>query len=55
MPAQDSESDDSLYSRGAVRSTEVAEPYPPGTVKTASFETLDNDIAALVVDAGVVR
>lgn len=52
---QPSVHDISLYSLSAVCPSRSTEPYPPGTMKTASWETVDNDIAALILDAGVVR
>ena len=50
-----SENGPSLYSLSAVRLSEGPRPYPPGTLLTASHETIDNDMAALLVAAGVIR
>ena len=42
----------SLYDRAS----EGGDPKPePGTALTASIETIDNDRAGLMLDAGVVR
>lgn len=44
--------DPSLYDL----STHGGDPNPePGTALTASVETIDNDVALLMLDAGVVR
>lgn len=53
----ESEEPRSLYTKTAVRSADPSDPdeIPPGTSLTASVETIDNDVAALMVDAGVVR
>lgn len=46
----------SLYQKNATRAADPKpEPFPPGTIKTASIETIDNDVARLLLDAGVVR
>lgn len=46
----------SLYSLNAVTRPESSDPRPyPGTIETAQIETIDNDRAALLLDAGVVR
>jgi hypothetical protein len=48
----------SLYSVNAVEVPDRPgnpKPYPPGTVYTASIETIDNDRAALMMHVGVVR
>lgn len=34
---------------------ESSDPFRPGTHETARIETIDNDIAALLLNAGVVR
>lgn len=44
----------SLYTSGAVTAAEGSTPFP-GTLRTASIETIDNDRAGLMLDAGVVR
>jgi len=47
---------DSLYTRSAAPSAEGdSNPFPPGTIETARIETVDNDVAALMLGAGVVR
>lgn len=47
----------SLYDRNSVRPVlDSSNPSPdPWTIETASVETIDNDRAALMLDAGVVR
>ena len=47
----------SLYDSNTVRTVlDESNPRPdPGTTETASVETIDNDRAALMIDAGVVR
>lgn len=45
---------ESLYDL-ALADREGSNPYPPGTMKTASIETIDNDVAYLMLDAGVIR
>lgn len=47
----------SLYKSNSVRPVlNASNPRPdPWTIETASVETLDNDRAALMLDAGVVR
>jgi hypothetical protein len=47
----------SLYDSNSVRPVlEAPNPRPdPWTIETASVETIDNDRAALMLDAGVVR
>lgn len=46
----------SLYERTAVRClAKSSDPNPPGTRHTARIESIDNDVAALMIDAGVVR
>jgi hypothetical protein len=47
----------SLYTSSAVEAPTDSEPnpFPPGTSLTASVETIDNDRARLMLDAGVVR
>lgn len=44
----------SLYDTGVI-DVEASNPYPPGTMETARVETLDNDVACLMLDAGVIR
>jgi hypothetical protein len=52
---------DALPSLYCVNAVEVPDrpgnpnPYPPGTMLTASVETIDNDRAALMMHVGVVR
>lgn len=50
----------SLYPVTAVPITSTSgdsepDPDPPGTIHTASYETVDNDRAALMLNVGVVR
>ena len=48
----------SLYSVNAIEVPDPPgnpNPYPPGTMLTASVETVDNDRAALLMHVGVVR
>ncbi|TDO68989.1 hypothetical protein EV651_10123 [Kribbella sp. VKM Ac-2571] len=48
----------SLYSINAIEVPDPPgnpNPYPPGTMLTASVETVDNDRAALLMHVGVVR
>lgn len=47
----------SLYDSSSIRpALSVSNPRPdPWTIETASVETIDNDRAALMLDAGVVR
>ena len=46
----------SLYDLAIPANDNEAEARPdPGTVETASVETIDNDRAGLMLDAGVVR
>lgn len=46
----------SLYLTNAEPISAAPDPRPfPGTIETASLETVDNDRAGLLLDAGVVR
>ncbi len=56
MPAK-RPSSQSLYSSNCVPTqVDASDPKPfPGTIETAQIETVDNDRAGLMLDAGVVR
>ena len=50
------DSSHSLYDMTAETSSATSSnPFPPGTMRTASIETIDNDVACLMLNAGVVR